>query len=388
MSPRRHHEHDSEDAEDPRRQALETGAGDDPNSLVVGMECRSMNLYRFLRVRFPQRPHGELKSWIDDQKITVNGEAVTDSRPLRFGDVVAIDAELDLDQPTKKAIPTALSVLHSDAALFAIDKPAGLATAGERSTRTPHLLGLLKSARPEANPKLVHRIDKQASGVVIFACGRDAKRALHEEFGARRVTKDYLALVSGHVDDAPIKIEAPLMLRNGRPQRMVVSESRGKASVTWVRALLRFRGFTLVHARPVTGRTHQIRVHLRHLGHALVGDALYDGAPELRLSEIKYRYRPGRGESERPLLARLALHAFRIRLTSPADGATITVTAPLPKDLRSAIKQLQKGAATRVIADMERFLADPIAAVGVTDDRGEAIDPFAAEPPPPYTAAP
>ncbi len=372
--PRRDDPPDDESEEEARRRALSTSESGAPNVLTVGLDCRSMNLYRFLRVRFPRVPRGTLRGWIVDGAVTLNGTPVTDSRPLRFGDVVEIDA--DVERPAmsvKSAKKTGLIELYSDPSLVAVDKPAGLATAGERDDKRPHLLGLVKRAHPDDAIKLVHRIDKPASGVVVFARSRDAKRRLHEEFAARRVTKDYLAIVSGHVDDAPQFVAANLSPRRGRVSRMVVTPNHGKPAVTLVRPLLHFRGYTLVHARPVSGRTHQIRAHLRHLGHAIVGDATYDGELELRLSKLKFGYRRSRGEDERPLLARLALHAYRIRLASPATGAAVTCTAPLPKDLRSTLRQLQKSAGTRIVADLEARLAEPLAAApGAPDD-----DPFA-----------
>ncbi len=364
---RRSYDDEGDDAA-ARRDALSTSEQDAPNSLVVGLDCRSMNLYRFLRVRFPRLPHGELRRWIGEELVSVNGTPVTDSRPLRFGDVVEIDA--DVERVSVRRTAPRLNVLHRDAAMIAVDKPAGLATAGERDDRRPHLLGLLKRAQPDASVKLVHRIDKPASGVVVFALGRESKRALQAEFAARRVVKDYLALVSGHVDDAPQRIDVTLTPRLGRVSRMVVTPGRGKPAVTLVRALLRFRGYTLLHARPLTGRTHQIRAHLRHLGHALVGDATYGGEEQLLLSSLKLDYRRPRGERERPLLARLGLHALRIRLTSPASGAAVTCVAPLPKDLRSTLRQLQKTAGTRIVSDLEALLADPIGS-------NAASDPFA-----------
>jgi RluA family pseudouridine synthase len=359
---------DDDDEREARRRALETAEAGASNVLTVGLDCRSMNLYRFLRVRFPRVAHGTLRKWIDDGLVAVNGTPVTDSRPLRFGDVVEIDADVDGEAGARR--PPKVVELFSDESLVALDKPAGLATAGERSDRRPHLLGLLKSARPGASVKLIHRIDKPASGVVVFALSREAKRRLHEEFAARRVTKDYLAIVSGQVDEAPQMIEANLSPRRGRVSRMVVTPGHGKPAITLVRGLWRFRGYTLVHARPVTGRTHQIRAHLRHLGHAIVADPTYDGEPRLLLSGLKFGYRRARGERERPLLDRLALHALRIRLTSPASGEVVTCVAPLPKDLRSTLRQLQKSAGTRHVADLEARLDAPLG------DGGD--DPFAA----------
>ncbi|MBM4013769.1 MAG: RluA family pseudouridine synthase [Planctomycetes bacterium] len=360
---------DDDEIAQSRREALSTSESGSPNSLVVGLDCRSMNLYRFLRVRFPGQPHGVIRGWIAAGKVAVNGTAVIDGRPLRFGDVVDIDGDVRSRKRPRAA--GELVELHRDAAMFAVDKPAGLATAAERSIRQPDLLTLLKRAAPDAHVKLVHRIDKHASGVVVFALGRAAKTALTAEFAARRVVKDYLALVSGQVDEAVQVIDAPLTPSHGKVQKMIVVPGRGKPAVTLVRALVRFRGYSLVHARPLTGRTHQIRAHLRHLGHALLCDAAYDGEESLLLSRLKHGYRPARGESERPLLARLALHAARIRLRSPADGSDVTIRAPLPRDLRAAIKQLQKAAALRTAPGLDALLDAPFG----PDDEG---DPFAA----------
>ena len=349
---------DDEDEDEARREALSTSEQGSPNTLVVGLDCRSMNLYRFLRVRFPKLPHGELRRWIADGRVSVNGTPIDDSRPLRFGDVV--DIEADVTRLPRRRPPAALTVLYRDSSVVAVDKASGIATAAERSLRKPHLLGLLKEAQPDASVKLAHRIDKQASGVVLFALGREAKQALQEQFSQRQVAKDYLALVTGHVEDEPLTIDEPLTPRLGRVQKMVITPGRGKPATTIVRGLVRFRGYTLVHARPITGRTHQIRAHLRHLGHPIVGDAVYGGEEQLWLSGLKLDYRRARGESERPLLARLALHAYRIRFRSPATGELVTCVSRLPKDLRSALKQLQKTAATRIVPDFDRLLDDPI----------------------------
>ncbi len=371
--------HESGEDDDARgwHEAMATSADGSKSSQVVGLDCRSMNLYRFLRVRFPEQPHGTLRKWLSENKVTVNGEPSADSQPLRFGDVVEIDADVESANRTKPV--GKIATLYSDAAMIAVDKPSGIATAAERNSKNPDVLSLLKREHRDASVKLVHRIDKHASGVVVFALGRDAKRALHEEFAARRVVKDYLAIVSGHVDDAPQMIAARLAPRLGRVQKMVVTPNRGKPAVTLVRGLLRFRGYTLVHARPLTGRTHQIRAHLQHLGHSLVGDTVYGGEEQLLLSALKYGYRRGRGEAERPLLARLALHAHAIRLTSPATGSAVSCRSPLPKDLRSVIKQLQKSAALRLVPNLESWLLAPLGPVRAALEAPlEGDDPFAA----------
>ncbi len=341
--------------EDPA-QTLAWGAD---NCIVVGLDCRSMNAYRFLRVRFPGIDHALLQRWLAEGKVRVNGSPVHSGMPLRQGDVVEIDA--DVTRPRQHSRPPTIEILHEDEAMMVVNKPAGLATAPERESRRVDLLTLLKErlAASGQTPKLVHRIDKHASGVVVFARDREAKRALVEEFGRRRVIKDYLALVSGELAKGPQLETAPLAVKVGRATTTVVDD-HGKPSATLLRTVWRFRGYTAVHARPVTGRTHQIRVHLRHRGLPIVSDERYGGEKSLLLSSLKSDYRRGRGEQERPLLERLALHAFAIRLKSPATGKEVSCSAPLPKDLRTALRQLEKHATAENAERFEAFEAAPL----------------------------
>lgn len=350
----------------------ETGSLGSPGSLVVGLDCRSMNLYRFLRVRFPTLPRSTLQGWLSAGKVQVNGSLPLDSTVLRTGDIVEIDAPVARVAQRRK--PTRFEVLHQDTSMLVVDKPAGLATVTERSGDSNHLLEMLRQRlTPECGSalRLVHRLDKQASGVVVFALHRTAKQRLVEEFTQRRVIKDYLALVSGRFPEEPLVCVAALTPLSTKPPRMgIATGRRGKWSCTLFRRRFLFRGYSLVHARPITGRTHQIRVHLRHLGHAIVGDTTYGGEPRLLLSRLKQGYRPGRGEEERPLLDRLALHATRIRLRSPEDGNFRTFEGPLPKDLRAAFHQLGKLSLTPEETQVPgHLLTHPL---GLADDK----DPF------------
>ena len=335
----------------------QTAELDSSNRFVIGLDCRSMNLYRFLRVRFPRARRSLLRQWLDEGKVTLNGSPHRTLEPLRAGDVVEIAANVEqLPRPTRAK----LVVLHEDRHVLVLDKPAMVATAPERSRARSSLLELLRErsgTSAEHGIKLVHRLDKGASGVVVFAKGRPAKRFLIEEFTERRVVKDYLALVVGEWRGGA-RIErsslAPVTARN---PRMRVVRSGGKEAVTALRGLFGARGFSVVHARPITGRTHQIRVQLAELGHPLVGDTLYGGPGSLRLSALKPGFRPSRGERERPLLERLALHSSAIRMATP-DGSTLDARAPLPKDLRSACRQLWKSCG-RPDGDFEAWQADP-----------------------------
>jgi 23S rRNA pseudouridine955/2504/2580 synthase/23S rRNA pseudouridine1911/1915/1917 synthase len=204
-------------------------------------------------------------------------------------------------------------------------------------------------ARDPAAPRpfVVHRLDKETSGLLLF--GRDAAtaRSLSEAFRKRRVRKEYLALVAGSPPEPSGEVELRLLPDPRKPERMLVEERRGKKSVTAWETEELFRGWTLLRVVPRTGRTHQIRATLAHLGCAVVADPLYGQAEGLRLSALKRGYKRPRGHAEIPLLGRLALHAHRLLFEDPAGGGPILLEAAVPKDLRVALEKLRRYARPR-----------------------------------------
>lgn len=233
-------------------------------------------------------------------------------------------------------------VLYCDEHLVAIDKPAGVAAVPGRGAGRC-AMELLR-ARPEFVPaeplRVVHRIDREASGVLVYARTLAAQRGLVAQFMQRRVQKLYLALVSGYVAGDG-RIDLPLYF-DPRRNRAVVSHKRGKPALTYYRVLRRVAGNTWIECRPLTGRRHQIRVHLAASGHPLTVDPLYGGGDAVRLSFYKPKYRPNRRGQERPLIERLTLHAARIEFEHPLTGVPVAVEAPLPKDLRATLAQLSR----------------------------------------------
>ena len=248
--------------------------------------------------------------------------------------------------------PPRLEILWSDDNYVAISKPPRLATIpgrGEDTSVFEQLAALLKLPhKGDADPRLrvVHRIDKDTSGLLVFAKNRDAQRHLSHQFQNNLVEKQYLALVAGTPEQDEGDIDAKIAVHPASPQRMAVSKHGRPARTLW-KVETRFRGLTLLRVFPKTGKTHQIRVHLQSIGLPLVVDPLYNaprgkGAAEgLFLSGFKRDYRPVRGEDERPLIDRLTLHAERLRFTN-TDGAPVELTAPLPKDFRAALNMLDK----------------------------------------------
>lgn len=242
-------------------------------------------------------------------------------------------------------LPTAPTVLWQDARLLVINKPAGLATVPGRG-EVDSVLDQVAANDAGERCRLVHRLDKHTSGVLLLAKDRDAQRHLCDQFVKRLVEKEYLALVAGCPSEKSGQIIAPLGPASGSAKYVVVSQ-HGRPAITHWEVVQRFKGLTLLRCLPKTGRTHQIRVHLKSIGLPLAVDPLYnpprDGRAEgIFLSHFKRDYR--KKDEERPLIDRLTLHALRLSFHD-LDGKAVRVECPPPKDFAAAIKMLGKYAA-------------------------------------------
>ena len=235
-------------------------------------------------------------------------------------------------------------ILVLDEAFVAVNKPPGLAVLPGRG-RKDSLLSLLKTYPKLAGktPMVVHRIDADTSGVVVFALSPEAHQKLSAQFRERTVTKEYLALVRGTPLNESGSVDQPIGIDPANSKRMVIRGLEPKKSRTkWVLEK-RFGGVTLLKVYPVTGRRHQIRVHLKAMGFPLAVDPLY-GGEDIKLSEFKRHYKLGKFQEERPLISRLTLHARSLAFVHPVTGAAMKVEAPLPKDFRTTISALEKWA--------------------------------------------
>lgn len=239
--------------------------------------------------------------------------------------------------------PHKLSILFEDDLHIVVDKPAGIAVIPERfATDAPDMVGLMRERFGEV--LVVHRLDRETSGVLLFARTPEAHRALNSQFEKSTVGKVYHALVTG----APLweerAVDLPLRVSGDRRHRTIVDPGRGKPSRTDYRVLERLGPYSWVEARPETGRTHQIRVHLAAVGAPIAVDPLYGSDEPVMLSAFKRGYTPT-ARGERPLLDRLGLHASALTFQHAESGADVTVEAPLPKDLSATLNQLRKHAA-------------------------------------------
>ena len=245
-----------------------------------------------------------------------------------------------------------IPVLFEDEYLLALDKPGGLLTSPDRyDPQRPNLMKLLHAAiaggKPWARERGLnylmnaHRLDFETSGVILLAKTKPALVALANLFGSEKPLKQYAALVQGTPPEEKFEVDAALSPHPVQTGLMRVDPKNGKRSRTAFEVLEKFSRWTLLRCAPFTGRTHQIRVHLRHAGLPIVGDELYGGKP-LWLSRLKPNYRLKPGHEERPLISRVALHAEQLTLPHPVTGQTLVITAPWPKDLKVAVKYLRQ----------------------------------------------
>lgn len=245
-----------------------------------------------------------------------------------------------------------MDILWESPDAVAVAKPAGLATIPGRA-ETDSVLEQLAAqlalpAAGAADPRLrvVHRLDKGTSGVLLFAKNIEMQRHLSAQFQNNTVAKEYLALVAGRPTDNEGEIDAPLARHPTSPTRMAIAAHGGRPARTLWRIEQTFRDHTLLRVFPRTGKPHQIRVHLASIGLPLAIDPLYNPPPAGRaagifLSAFKRDYRPRPGQPERPLIERLTLHAHRLQFAA-RDGERIQIECPLPKDFRATITQLGK----------------------------------------------
>ena len=245
-----------------------------------------------------------------------------------------------------------IPVLFEDEFLLALDKPARLLTSPDRyDPERPNLMKLLHAGIERGTPWAArrgltylmnaHRLDFETTGVILLAKTKPALVALANLFGTEKPAKVYVALVHGNPIKISFEVDAKLAPHPVKVGLVRVDEKNGKRAQTKFELMEKFNGCSLIKCLPVTGRTHQIRVHLRQAGLPIVGDALYGGSP-LLLSRLKSGYRLKPNKTERPLIDRVALHAEQLSLIHPMSGAEVVINAPWPKDLTVAVKYLRR----------------------------------------------
>lgn len=232
-------------------------------------------------------------------------------------------------------------LIHEDEHILIVSKPAGLLTIPDRAGSPDNLVNALE--RQYGKVFIVHRLDRETSGILCFARNEAAHRHLSLQFEHHTSDKFYYALLDGILHHDEGEIDKPIGEHPGISGKMAILHT-GKPSLTFYRAIERFKHFTLAEALLKTGRTHQIRLHFQSIGYPLAVDAVYGRRSALFLSEIKGKaYRSGKySDDERPMMERTSLHAHRLRIDHPTTGERTEFQAELPKDFTAVLNQLRK----------------------------------------------
>jgi 23S rRNA pseudouridine1911/1915/1917 synthase len=294
--------------------------------IVADAEHAGKRLDAFLHERLPDFSRSRLQSWIKEGRVLVDGAGIRASHLLRGGERIEVKpAELLPLRAEPEKLP--LTILYEDADVVVLDKAAGMVVhAGAGHSRGTlvnallHHFGQLSSVGGELRPGIVHRLDRDTSGVLVVARTDQAHRSLARQFHDREIEKTYLALVHGKMKQPQGRIDSAIARDPSRRTRMTTKLAGGRPALTEYRVIEELSGFSYLNVRIGTGRTHQIRAHLASLHKPIVGDRLY-GAP-------------GKAAGL-PELERFFLHAHRLRFRSPSNGEWIEIASPLPPELAS-----------------------------------------------------
>jgi 23S rRNA pseudouridine1911/1915/1917 synthase len=305
----------------------------------VSFEQAGLRLDQIASSMFPNFSRARIQTWIKDGSLLVDGKQAKNKQKLLGGELITLSAHQE-SQEQWQAEPLPLDVMYEDESLLIINKPAGLVVHPAAGNYTGTLLNALLHHYPESGkiPRagIVHRLDKETSGLMVVARTLDSHQFLIEQIQAREISREYQAVAVGLVT-AGGTIDAPLGRHPvHRTKRAVVSEQSGKNALTHYRVLKKFRAHTHLLVKLETGRTHQIRVHLAHIGFPLVGDQVYGGRPKVpkaaspaliaMIAEFK----------------RQALHAWKLGLQHPATGEYMEWETDLPQDMLQLLSVLNE----------------------------------------------
>jgi 23S rRNA pseudouridine1911/1915/1917 synthase len=302
--------------------------------LVVPDEYAGLRLDQAMVRFFPEHSRSRLQEWIVGQQVRVNGEFATTKQKVWGGEKLEVLPQTHPAEQPYLAEDIVLDIVHEDDALLVINKPAGMVVHPGTGNWEGTLLNALLHYAPQLEevPRagIVHRLDKDTSGLLVVAKTLAAQTALVRQLQVRSVQREYLALVHGELTRAG-KVEAPIGRHPSQRVKMAVVES-GKPAVTHYRIEERFPSCTLLCCSLETGRTHQIRVHMARIGHPLVGDSVYLKGQQKCVPQLRALLNS---------FSRQALHATRLALEHPASGESMEWHAPLPQDMQQLLQQIK-----------------------------------------------
>ncbi|MHC6646462.1 23S rRNA pseudouridine(1911/1915/1917) synthase RluD [Alteromonas sp. HB246098] len=300
-----------------------------------------LRLDQVLADLFPEYSRSKLKTWIQDGNVAVNGEVITVPRhKMQMDELITVLAEMDV-QVTSVAQDIALDIVYEDEHILVINKPADLVVHPGAGNPSGTVLNALLNHYPEIDkvPRagIVHRLDKDTTGLMVVAKTIPAQTHLVDQLQRREMSREYEAIALGTMVAGGI-VDEPIGRHATKRTHMAVREM-GKPAVTHYRVIEKFRAYTHLRLKLETGRTHQIRVHMAHIKHPLLGDQVYGGRPRLP-----------KGASEEFIAAlrgfqRQALHAAQLSLFHPETEEWMTWKAPLPQDMQDLLKAVKKDSA-------------------------------------------
>ncbi len=315
----------------------------EPLMLKVGHVLKERRLDKYLHGRFSNFSRAMIQKQIAAGSVKVNGKVVKASFKLTESDTIElILPELPKKQIEPEDIP--LDVIYEDDDLIIINKQSNMIVHPARGNLSGTLVNALanysnelSSGLGEFRPGIVHRLDRNTTGVMAVTKNDVAQWKVAKQFENRTIQKQYLAIVHGVPELTADRINAPLGVHPRHREKYAVRHSDGKDSVTLYEVQEEFRGYSLVKCMPKTGRTHQIRVHLAHLKHSIVGDDMYGGK-----MVYPWQLKDSEQTVEEPVIARCALHAWTLELKHPTTEEIVKFEAPLPEDMQRMLDMLRE----------------------------------------------
>jgi 23S rRNA pseudouridine1911/1915/1917 synthase len=329
-------------------------AADRPIELVVGPDSDGQRLDAFLARELPRHSRVQLRKVIGAGGVKVNGQGTKVAYRLSAGDkIVIVLPPMNTAGPHPEEIP--LDILYEDEHIIAVNKPPGMVVhparghwSGTLASALSFHFRQLSSVGGPTRPGIVHRLDRDTSGVMVVAKTDPMHFALAAQFEARTTEKEYFAITVGVPDRDRDFVEQPIGIHPQQREKMAIraGHTTSREATTFYEVVERFTGFAAIKVLPKTGRTHQIRVHLAHIGCPVLCDKLYGGHARITRGDLRRRgtARHEKDGDDDVILARQALHALRIKLAHPATGEPIEFIAPLPADLNSVLDELREGA--------------------------------------------
>ncbi|MCH8118630.1 MAG: RluA family pseudouridine synthase [Planctomycetes bacterium] len=314
-----------------------------PLTLHVGNAIKERRVDKYLHNRFSNLSRRFIQDAIKAGFIKVNGKIAKPSFKLSPGD--KIDLTLP-EPPSKEILPEdiPLNIVYEDSCLIILNKQPGMIVHPARGNTHGTLVNALvfysdklSSGLGEFRPGIVHRLDKNTTGVMVVAKDDTTQWKIAKQFEHRQVNKNYLAIVHGTPELTADRIKAPLGIHPRAREKYAIRPDIGKEAITFYEVLESFRGFSLLKLKPKTGRTHQIRVHLLYIKHPIVADDMYGG-------RLVYPWQLADAEPavQEPVISRVALHAHTLEFKHPATDEMVKFEAPLPEDMQNMLDMLRK----------------------------------------------